>query len=94
MQRWDIADEMVIGAGPFRDPTTEVMVDDPFLDPIHAGFLVTEDGLYLADLRSRSGTYVRFSAVERWSRIDPDHPRLLTKECEIRVGRTNLRFVP
>ncbi len=93
-RHWLVGDEVIIGRGPFQAPSDDVAVDDPFMDAIHAGFLVTDAGIHLADLRSRSGTYVRADTRQRWVRIDPDEPLLLRDACDIRVGRTTFRFLP
>jgi hypothetical protein len=89
-----VVDEMLIGAGPFRGTGTEVTLQDELCDPAHAGFLSLDNRLFIVDLHSSSGTYVRDDATARWRRVPPEEPAELLGPAEIRVGRSTLKFAP
>lgn len=58
--RWDIADELIIG----RDETCSVNIQDRQVSRYHARIALTQDGVVLEDLASKNGTFRNGNRLE------------------------------
>ncbi len=59
-QRWNINKEIRIG----RDPECEIMIPDRQISRVHAQISYSKDGVRIADLSSKNGTYVNGELIE------------------------------
>lgn len=74
-------DPILIG----RDPSCQLVVDDPEVSSIHAEVRADGQGVLVKDLGSRNGTFVGAIRVREV---------LLTQECTLQVGATRVTFRP
>ena len=77
-----------IGEGPItvgRDPSASLSIRDPEVSAVHCELTATERGVLLRDLGSTNGTFVGALAIGEV---------YLTASAAIRVGQTELDFVP
>ncbi len=68
-----------------RDPSCQIVLDDPRVSAIHAEFSATPLGVRARDLGSRNGTFLG------QTRLTEVH---LTHRCRVAVGETTLEFEP
>ncbi len=67
-----------------REPDNEIVLEDPSVSRRHAEFIRTEEGLFIADLGSRNGTYLEKS------RVGSQAP--LFENTRLRFGRVKFRI--
>ena len=68
-----------------RDASADLGVVDPEVSALHCELRATSEGVVLRDLGSRNGTFVGDLRIREC---------VLTGACTLRIGTSELRFVP
>lgn len=75
----DMLGPVVIG----RSPSSDIVIDEPYVSATHARFTLQGPALVLEDLNSTNGTMVNGNLI--------DHPVTLREGDEVQVGDTIMR---